>query len=367
MFKKASFAVLCAFLALPLHVSAATTVDVYRQSRESVVYLASYDQDGLPLASGSGFFFEPKRIATNLHLVEGAARVVYKPIGATQETDIKQVVRRSRSLDVAILETEEENPALKIASPDQTVIGQKVIALGNPAQLEGPISEGTIGWRGKPALSYLKGAGTVSEGVISGKRELAEGLSLLQMTAPISWGNSGGPLLNESGEVIGITMATIESGQDPNFALPAHLIQEMLAAESPYEPVLKAALPLPPNGSSVLKLVDLQMDGHDVIKYSLLNMTTRRISSVVYLVIFRGYDTKDVVYYVQVLTHRIPQPGLAMGDSFWNARELEGYFLHEEGSQPVQGRKYAEIEFRVLTCDFVDEDSGTDMGDDRAR
>lgn len=94
-------------------------------------------------------------------------------------------------------------PFVKIDSLGMEEVGSKVYAIGNPRGLEG----------------------TISDGILSGKRE-NEGIEYLQITAPISPGNSGGPVLNEKGEVIGVSTFTFKNSQNLNFAMPIKYINE---------------------------------------------------------------------------------------------------------------------------------------------
>ncbi len=90
-------------------------------------------------------------------------------------------------------------------------IGEEVFAVGNPQGLEG----------------------TFSQGIVGSIRDLAGG-SLVQITAPISPGSSGGPVLNGKAELVGVTFATYKGGQNLNFAIPSQYLKDLLAKkESP--------------------------------------------------------------------------------------------------------------------------------------
>jgi tetratricopeptide (TPR) repeat protein len=103
------------------------------------------------------------------------------------------------SADVAI-----DAPELPI-QPGRPVVGARIWAIGNPRGLEN----------------------SMSEGLISGIRTL-EGRTLLQISAAISHGSSGGPIVNAAGQVVGVTVATLETGQNLNFAVPADILSELL-------------------------------------------------------------------------------------------------------------------------------------------
>ena len=96
--------------------------------------------------------------------------------------------------------------------------GQRIIAIGNPLGLDR----------------------TVSDGIISAVRELPDRLQIIQITAPISSGSSGGPLLDEEGYVIGVTAAAMVDGQNLNFAIKPNTIERFLSQPNMQEPLKKA-------------------------------------------------------------------------------------------------------------------------------
>ena len=95
---------------------------------------------------------------------------------------------------------------LGIAQGPEPPIGAKVYAIGSPKGLEA----------------------SLSEGIISGRREVAEEMWHLQTTTPISPGSSGGPLLDSTGQVVGVTTAGLRGGQNLNFAIPASQVLAFL-------------------------------------------------------------------------------------------------------------------------------------------
>ncbi len=156
---------------------------------------------------GTGFLVsDDGLVATNYHVIKGgrSAEVI---LPTRARLVVKGVVASNRDWDLAILRVEGKSlPFLKIAKDDPK-IGAKVYAIGNPKGL----------------------TNTLSEGLVSGVRELKGELSLLQTTAAISAGSSGGPLLADNGEVVGITTATLVTGQNLNFAVPGKLLLSLLS------------------------------------------------------------------------------------------------------------------------------------------
>jgi S1-C subfamily serine protease len=137
----------------------------------------TYDKSYIPLSQGSGFFINKNTLITNYHVIEGSHSVELKVIGEDDFIRGAKIILASKKHDIAIIETKKEYSFFKIDSLDTESIGSKIYTIGNPRGLEG----------------------TISEGIISAKRK--EDYDLIQITAPISPGNSGGPLINKKGDV----------------------------------------------------------------------------------------------------------------------------------------------------------------------
>ena len=172
---------------------------IVASSRGAVVLLKAFDKQGQPLGLGSGFRVSDGRFVTNAHVVAGASRVeIYDEsgalIGVARSADML-----STSVDLAVLPaTGSRNaPFLRLSGAGIPQVGEPVVVIGAPEGL----------------------ANTVSNGIVSAVR-LLESRSLLQITAPISPGSSGGPVLNYRGEVIGVSVSILREGQNLNFAVP---------------------------------------------------------------------------------------------------------------------------------------------------
>jgi hypothetical protein len=175
----------------------------------ATVLLVMEDTYGQPVSLGSGFFVRDGIIATNLHVIEGARGGYAKIIGQKKSYNIDGIIKIDPKRDIALLAVSNVNaPSLKLGDSDAVNIGDTIYAVGNPQGLEG----------------------TFSSGIISGIRQIDDD-QLLQITAPISPGNSGGPVLNEQGQVIGIAVATYKSGQNLNFAVPINYLKPLLDGE----------------------------------------------------------------------------------------------------------------------------------------
>ena len=187
--------------------------DIARTAFMSVVLLEMDDSNGQPLSLGSGFVVSNGIIATNAHVIEGASSGSAKLVGDTHPFQILGIVAVDRRADLALLRVNISAPPLVLGPSTSPTVGDSVFVVGNPLGLEG----------------------TFSEGIISGVRHV-DSDSILQMTAPISPGSSGGPVMNSSGAVIGIAVATFRGGQNLNLAVPVAYLSR-LPASPPKDPI----------------------------------------------------------------------------------------------------------------------------------
>lgn len=171
---------------------------IYKKVGPSVVWIQTADVDGNPESQGSGFIIGHNRVVTAYHVVKGAFTVYVGTLGSDNLAEAK-VARIDKEADLALIVTEKLTaPELPVAMMSSIQPGAKVYALGNPKGLEG----------------------SISDGIVSGTRE-TEQMKYIQITAAISPGSSGGPVVNERGEVIGIADFFLKGGQSLNFAVPS--------------------------------------------------------------------------------------------------------------------------------------------------
>jgi hypothetical protein len=178
---------------------------IYKNTVNSTVTIET--DNGL----GSGFFVGENIIATNYHVIEGATTAYCYVNNSTTKYKIEGYLAADKSVDLILLKVQELNkPTIKFATTTATP-GQKVFVIGSP--------------KGLPA--------TISDGIVSGLRDF-EGYKLIQITAPISPGSSGGPVLNSSGELIGISVGQFSEGQNLNFAIPKSNLELLLSFKKSY-------------------------------------------------------------------------------------------------------------------------------------
>ena len=188
-------------------IPAQTAEHIAEKALAATVYLEMQDSTGGILGIGSGFFVRRNLIATNYHVIEGAVGGTAKLVGEYTKYTIEGVTATDKDNDLVLLKVSAYDiKPLPLGDSDRVNIGTQVYVAGNPKGLEG----------------------TFSNGIISSKRGDSTA-ARLQMTAPISPGSSGGPVLNRRGEVIGVSFMFIKGGQNLNFAIPSNYLKTLLA------------------------------------------------------------------------------------------------------------------------------------------
>jgi hypothetical protein len=185
--------------------------DAISKAWSKSVIIEIFNADSELLGRGSGFLVGGNdKIATNFHVIDvaGAAYATAKFPVDEKTYYIRTVLNTDEFHDLAILQIESSYEPLVFAEKDDVEIGQEIFSIGSPKGL----------------------SGTVSDGIVSSIREI-QGFQHLQITTPISPGSSGGPVINKKGEVIGIVVGAIQSGQNLNFAIPSHHLEALLEKE----------------------------------------------------------------------------------------------------------------------------------------
>lgn len=182
-----------------------TVSQIAQEFSASVVTIVALDENDQPLSVGSGFFIDTKgSIASNHHVLEGSAKAIVKASDG-QKGEVLLIIKDDPALDLLVATTTLQNTTpLPFGDSDTVTVGEDIVAIGNPAGLEG----------------------TVSRGIVSGIRK-EEDMQWIQITAPISPGSSGGPVFNLNGKVIGVATAYIAEGQNLNFAMPVNYLKTL--------------------------------------------------------------------------------------------------------------------------------------------
>lgn len=181
-----------------------------KRVKPAVVAIATYDSSGEALMTGSGFFLRPGQVVTNLHVIRGAARAEVKTLdGKGKVYPVTGALAVDEEGDLALLNVEmplERARTSELASelPDE---GETIFVIGNPLKLEG----------------------SVTDGIVSAVREVPNSYRIIQITAPISHGNSGSPVFNLRGQVLGVVTVKVTNGQNINLAIAAARVGELKA------------------------------------------------------------------------------------------------------------------------------------------
>ena len=194
-----------------------TPREIAQQTLPSTVLLLLNNNITKKAKSGSGFFVGEDVVATNFHVIKETNEGYVKIYGQDKIYEIAGVIGIDEQNDLALLKIKGiKGKPLKLNTDDSIAIGDEVFAVGNPEGLEG----------------------TFSQGIISSIRK-TDKINLLQITASISAGSSGGAIINDKGEVIGVAVGAIENGQSLNFAVPIVFLRSLILKQNLPEPLSK--------------------------------------------------------------------------------------------------------------------------------
>ncbi len=190
-------------------ISLADADRIFKENSKAVVVIVTYDEKGKPIGQGSGFLVrQDGAIVTNYHVISNAKNIKIK--ASDKILDVEGLLHIDKENDLVILKAKGKNlPTLKIGDIGKMNVGDKVYVISSPQGLEN----------------------TISDGILSGIREITPQRKILQITSPISKGSSGGPVFNKSGEVIGIATLLIKEAQNLNFAMPVNLVKDKIVSK----------------------------------------------------------------------------------------------------------------------------------------
>lgn len=180
-----------------------------RQSRPAVYLIAILDEDGKTIGCGTGFLVSADGwLITNAHVIKGAKTMVAKAENGGL-FPIRKVLATDSPNDLAVLELDGQNlPHLTLSTSGGCEAGSRIAVIGSPLGLQG----------------------TLSEGIVSARRNFpGQKREVLQISAPISPGSSGSPVLDSKGKVVGIASFLLTEGQSLYFATPSEKLQALLA------------------------------------------------------------------------------------------------------------------------------------------
>ena len=180
--------------------------EIVRESKPSVVKVLAYNEGDTLIATGTGFFIAPNEIVTNRHVIEFATKAKIKVVSGA-EYIVSYVLKSDENYDIVRLGVDVRGETIRPivlsnAIPNE---GDRIVVVGNPLGLESTASDGIVSSIGR------------THGVPS----------LIQISAPISPGSSGSPVMNVYGNVIGIATLQMKEGQNVNFALPICFVDSL--------------------------------------------------------------------------------------------------------------------------------------------
>ena len=179
---------------------------IFKENSKAVVVIETYNEKGEPIGQGSGFIVRADGvIVTNYHVVSDAADIKVK--AGKEVLNVEGLIYTDKENDLVMLKVKGKDlPAVKLGDIEKANVGEKVYVISSPQGFEN----------------------TISDGILSGIREIAPGRKVLQITAPVSQGSSGGPVFDKNGEVIGIATFLIKEAQNLNFAMPVNIIKDKI-------------------------------------------------------------------------------------------------------------------------------------------
>ncbi|MFW6106632.1 MAG: tetratricopeptide repeat protein [bacterium] len=206
--------------------------ELFDQASPAVVRIVVRNRELKPIGHGSGFFISPDGLlVTNYHVIEHA-HFVTVVLSNDATLFVEGIVAVDEKRDLAILKANGKAlEHLDLHKSEGVKVGERVYAIGNPKGL----------------------TNTLSQGIISGFREPIEGVEVIQTTAAVSSGSSGGVLLDTHGRVVGVTSAVLAGGQNLNFAVAARRVSDLLdRATKPRTLASEGGQRLPPDDRRAL-------------------------------------------------------------------------------------------------------------------
>lgn len=218
-----------------------TPSQLFEKASPCVVKIVAKDEDDRAIGSGSGFVISAnialgtdpwfrRLVVTNRHVVRAAVKAAVEPsyvpanwrrpdyVPAEFGNTISDAAIEDDRADLAVLTAFGwEAPSLPLADDVPPPVGTPIFVISSPEGL----------------------TNTLSEGLVSAFRDFGNGETLMQITAPISKGSSGAPVLTADGKVVGVVVASHSEGQNLNFAVPVRALRRLLGVPPSHRPLWK--------------------------------------------------------------------------------------------------------------------------------
>ena len=221
---------LVAVLLLAPSAFAGTLQELAAKAKLSVVLLTISDSSGRKVGTGTGFFISSDgRVATNHHVIAGAAKVTAS-LSDGRKIDALGVLAEDEEKDLAILQLPGEGfPALTLGESRTLRAGDEIVVFGSPMGLSGTLSAGIVSAiRDEHALEAEK-----DDEDPPGKKERSTKSWGIQVTAAISPGSSGSPIMTQTGEVVAVAVGRLVGGENLNFGIPVEELKTLLLRAGP--------------------------------------------------------------------------------------------------------------------------------------
>lgn len=187
------------FLAVNCYTQELTPQKIFETYSKAVVIINCYDQSGIKKGQGSGVILEDRGIViTNFHLFAGSDK--FDVVQKDTVIGYSEIIGVNIEKDIMVFKLYASDfPKISVGSSANLLVGDKVYAIGSPRGMEN----------------------TISEGIVSGIRTVGKNKrNLIQITASLSSGSSGGAVFNAKGELVGISTMKIKGGENLNFMIP---------------------------------------------------------------------------------------------------------------------------------------------------
>lgn len=183
-------------------------IGLAREARPAVGHVTVFDSDGRELSTATGFLVSADGLLlTNYHVVDEAYSI---SVRFTAQSHSAVLTAADPVNDVALLRLDGQDfPFLPLGDSEVVEVGQRLAVIGSPLGLEG----------------------TLSEGIVAAIRKIRDWERCFQISAPISLGSSGSPVLNEAGRVIAVATFHMQGGEALNFAVPIEAGRRLLEGE----------------------------------------------------------------------------------------------------------------------------------------
>lgn len=202
-------------------VFAQSPAEVFQRAGHSVGIVLVGNMDGKLISAGSAVAVDPRLMVTNFHVVTDRASRIYVFLNSRRYE--ATVFRCEKEQDLCLIDVQGlDVPPVELGNADDLKVGDTTFAIGGPNELMNAFAVSAATNQKQLSPPQV----TLSQGMVTALRPLADGM-LIQTSAPISPGSSGGGLFDAKGRLIGITTFQMKNNQAVNFALPVAWVRRM--------------------------------------------------------------------------------------------------------------------------------------------